>query len=54
MAALLLLRIAVIVAILSAAVYVFVPGSFYTATTLFVLIGLAVWLMALWRRRGHG
>lgn len=51
---LLLLRIAGIVALFSAAVHVFVPGSFYTATVLFVLVGLAVWLAALWRgRRGH-
>ena len=51
----LFLRIAAIVALLSLAVYLFVPASFYTATSLFVLVGLAVWLAALWRRRsGQG
>lgn len=52
-APLLFLRIAAVVLALSLAVYWFVPASFYTATSLFVLIGFAVWLAALWRgRRG--
>lgn len=46
-----LLAILAVVAALSAATYVLVPNSFYTATALYLGIGLLIWGVRLVRRR---
>ena len=40
-----------VVAVASAALFVFVPASFYTGTGLMVLTGLVVWIQSIRRRR---